>query len=152
MGDTWLEGFELRDPVLDVDTADLVAVFGDPEARIEPGESIVLAAELVVERTLRTRTTVTATPVDDDGAELASRPEADTSTIHIQAVDPGGVPGFGEGLEESWELLVRLGQVAVLALAWVVPFLWLPLILWFLWRRVRSAPEPESAEAGPEGG
>lgn len=147
VGDTLLRDFELRDPVLDVETPDLLVVFGDPAVSIEPGESIVLAAEVTVQRSVRTRTTVTATPVDDEGTVLTSRPEADTSTMQIRAVDPGGIPGFTEGLSASWDLLVRAGQATVLAAGWIIPFLWIPLLLgWLLWRRTRrSRPDRPSA-------
>jgi hypothetical protein len=136
-GDTLLTEFEVRDPVLDIDNEDLIAVFGDTDATLEPGESIVVAAEAVTERSLRTQTQVTATPVDEEGNELSDRPAAATVAMFIQAVDPGGVPTFSEGLEASWELLVRLGQIFVLVLGALLPFFWVPLLIWFVWRMRR---------------
>jgi hypothetical protein len=146
-GDTLLTGFEVRDPVLDIDNEDLLPVFGDINATLEPGESIVVAVEVVAERNLRTQTQVTATPVDEEGNELTDRPVASTVTMFIQAVDPGGVPTFSEGVEASWEVLVRLGQIFVLVLGALIPFFWVPLILWFVWRMRR---QPAAADAAPE--
>jgi hypothetical protein len=146
-GDTRLTDFEVRDPVLDIDNEDLIAVFGDPGATLEPGESIVLAVEVVAERNLRTQTQVTATPVDEDGEEVSDRPAATTVSFFIQAVDPGGVPTFTEGLEASWELLVRLAQIFVLVLGALLPFFWVPLLFWLVWRMRRR---PVGAEATPE--
>ena len=49
-GDTLLADFELRDPVLDIELNDLILLFGDLGTSLEPGDSIVLAAETVAER------------------------------------------------------------------------------------------------------
>lgn len=136
-GDTWLTDFELRDPVLDIDLDDLVLVFGDPTRSMEPGDSLILAAELTPERDLRARTTITAQAVDEEGTELGTRPVSHTATIFVDTVDPGGIPTFTEGLETSWELVVRLGQTLVLVLGALIPFLWVPLIAWFVWRMRR---------------
>ncbi len=147
VGDTWLTGFELRDPVLDVEIEDLIAVFGDSTTAIEPGQTIILAAEMVPERSLRTQTTVTAEPVSEDGEPLPGRPTARTVTIFIDAVDPGGIPGFTEGLQASWDVLVRLGRTLILVAGALIPFFWVPLVLWLLWR-VRPSSPPCRANLG----
>jgi len=146
-GDTLLTGFDVRDPVLDIESEDLIAVFGDTDATLEPGESIVVAAEVITERSVRTQTQVTATPVDEEGNELSGRPAAATVTMFVQAVDPGGIPSFTEGLEASWELLIRLGQIFVLVLGALLPFFWVPLVIWLVWRLRRR---PASAEAASD--
>jgi len=151
-GDTPLTNFELNDPVLDVTLEDLTVVFGDPAATIEPGESIMLAAEIVAERDLRTQTRIGATPVNQDGQPLAGRTVAATATVFVNAVDPGGVPGFRDGLEASLGLLADLGRVIILSLGIALPFIWLiPIVGWVLirWRRrdrvtLDSEPAPSS--------
>ena len=142
-GDTWLTEFELRDPVLDMELDDLVLVFGDPTRSMEPGDSLILAAELTPERDLRARTTITAQAVDEEGTELGTRPVSHTATIFVDTVDPGGIPTFTEGLGASWELVVRLGQTLVLVLGALIPFLWVPLIAWFVWRMRRPVKAEE---------
>ncbi len=142
-GDTWLDDFELRDPVLDVVLDDLVVVFGDPTGSLEPGDSLIVAAEVTPERDLRTQTTVTAQAVDEEGTELGSRPVSRTITTFVDTVDPGGIPTFTEGLQASWQLLVRLGQTLVLALGALIPFFWVPLLGWFLWTRMRRPAKAE---------
>ncbi len=137
VGDTWLSDFELRDPVLDIEIDDLIVVFGDLSEPIEPGESIVLAAELLPGRDLRARTTVSALPVTEDGSELPGRPASSTATIFIGAVDPGGIPTFSEGLQASWDLLVSLGEWIVLVVGALIPFVWVPVMLWLLLRALR---------------
>jgi hypothetical protein len=138
-GDTWLDDFELRDPVLDIELDDLVVVFGDPEGSLEPGDSLIVAAEITPERDLRTRTTVTARAIDEEGTEIGARPVSQTVTVFVDTVDPGGIPTFTEGLQASWELLVRFGQTVVLVLGALIPFIWIPPIAWFVWRMRRPA-------------
>ena len=136
-GDTWLSSFELRDPVLDVEIGDLIVVFGDVDGSLEPGDSLLLAAEIVPERDVRARTTITATAVDENGDDLGARPVSDASTLFIETFDPVGVPSFTDGLEASWDLLVRLGQTVVLAMGALIPFVWVPIVGWFLWRAAK---------------
>ncbi len=146
VGDTWLTDFELRDPVLDVEIDDLIIVFGDPSQAIEPGETIVLAAEILPSRDLRARTTVTAIPVSEDGSVLPGRPASTTVTAFIGAADPGGIPTFSEGLQASWDLLVSLGELFVLIIGAFVPFIWVPVMLWALlrlWRRRSIRPQTD---------
>jgi len=133
-GDTWLADFELRDPVLDVELTDLEIVFGDPGTALEPGDTMLLAAEVVPDRDLRTRTTITAQPVDEEGEAIPGRPASQTSSAFVNAVDPGGIASFADGLTASWELLVRIGQLLVLALGALLPFIWIPVLAWFVWR------------------
>ncbi|MEA1903726.1 MAG: DUF4349 domain-containing protein [Actinomycetota bacterium] len=134
VGDTWLSNFEVRDPVLDIDLADMIVVFGDPTKPIEPGESILLAYEVTPSRDLHTRTTVTAQPVDEDGQDVPGRPASTTIGMFIGADDPGGIPTFSEGLDASWNLLVSLGQLLVLIAGALIPFVWVPVIVFFGWR------------------
>jgi hypothetical protein len=149
VGDTLLTDFEVRDPVLDVTLDDMIVVFGELDRPLEPGESMMLAMELLPERDLRSRTTVTATPVDEDGEELPGTAST-TVGFFIDTVDPGGIPGFGDGLDASWDLLVALGRLALLVAGAVLPFLWVPIVVWIgfrLWRSrngIRPADDPES--------
>lgn len=149
VGDTDLTGFTLRDPVIDVTEEDLIPVFGDMSQTLEPGESIVVAAHITADRSWRTQTNVTALPVDDEGTPREGRSVANTATISISAVDPGGVPGFGEGLERSFELLVMFFEFIVYLVAAAIPFFWIPLGIWWLLRRRKGADEP-IAQAGSE--
>ncbi len=145
-GDTPLTGFTVDDRVLDVTLDDLLLVFGDPTGTLEPGQELILAHEVTVDRDLRTQTRVTALPVDADGDPIEARELAQTQSVLVNAVDPGGVPSFTDGLAGAWDVLVTIGKVVILAAGAVIPFLWVPLLLWVLWwwrqRRRRSAPPP----------
>lgn len=142
VGDTALADLMVRDPVLDIELGDMLVVFGDLEESLEPGQSVLLAYELVAERDIRTQTTVVATPVDEEGTPLPGREAASTGSFFVDAVDPGGIPGFGEALGESWELLVTLGQILLLVAGSLVPFVWIPILVWALLRVRKKRKEP----------
>ena len=142
VGDTLLTDFELRDPVLDIVFDDLTLLYGDLGTPIEPGQSLVLATETVAERSLRTQTTVTATPVNEDGDVLSSRTAVNTVTTFIQAVDPGGIPSFSEGLKASWEVLANLVRAVILFAGAIIPFFWVPVLAWLAWRLIKRREEP----------
>lgn len=152
-GDTPLAGLEVSDTVLDLELDDLVVMFGDPQGTIEPGQSVVFAAEIVVERRIQTRTRVTATPVNDDGRPVEGRSVAATSSVFISAVDPGGLPGFGDGLSASWDVLQTTGGLVILFAGSILPFIWVLALAWiyFAWRR-RHKPAAVVVEEEPDDG
>lgn len=147
VGDTWLSGFELRDPVLDIEFDDMTVVLGDPTRPLEPGSSISLAYEMNPERDVRTQTKVTAKPTDETGGDVPGRPASATVGMFIGAADPGGIASFGEGLEASWDLLVALGQLIVLIVGALIPFAWVPVVIWLIWRYLVRSREPQEAPA-----
>jgi hypothetical protein len=65
--------------------------------------------------------------------------------MSISAVDPGGVPGFAQGLERSIDVLVTLGQLIVYLVAAVIPFFWIPLGIWW-WLRRSSQKTAQSSD------
>jgi hypothetical protein len=157
VGDTDLTDFSLRDVILDIELDDLIPVLGSVEDTLEPGQSIVLVAELVAERRIKTQTNVTAVALDKDGNPL-DRPVSNKNSIEIAVVDPVGIPTFTDGLESSWRLLLDGGQWGILLVGVLIPFLWVPVLLWWLWRRRRTVasvrtdytPEPVTTGVGTD--
>ncbi len=146
-GDTPLAGITLRDTVLDTDLKGLIVVFGDSEGILEPGQSIVLAHEIIVERNVRTQTKVTAEPVDQDGNRVEGREVASTVSMGIVALDPGGLPGFGDGLSASWEALLAIGGLLILFAGAALPFIWvIPIAALLLRWQARRAADREPKE------
>jgi len=141
VGDTPLAGLELHDAVLDVELGDLLTVFGDPDGILEPGQSMVLAHEIVVERNQRTQTRVSAEPVDQDGNRVEGREVASTVSMNVVALDPGGLPGFSDGLSASWEALLSVGGLIILFAGGVLPFIWMIPLIWLAlrWQQRRTA-------------
>jgi len=145
-GDTPLINVELNDPVLDITLEDLTVVSGQPTEALEPGESLIFALEVTPERDLRTQTRVSATPLNQDGDPQEGRAVANTTSIFIDAVDPGGIAGFSEGLDASLSFLANLGRVLILGAGVLLPFIWLlPVLVWAVlrWRRREAAITPE---------
>jgi uncharacterized coiled-coil protein SlyX len=156
-GDMPLTDFEIRDTVLEVETGDLLVVFGDPEGTLEPGQFLIMAAEIAPERTIRTQTRVTAAPVNADGEILENRRVSSTSAVFVQTIDPGGLPGFGDGISTSVDFVRQLGGILVLLAGIIIPLLWIPLLLWLYlrWRRTRrqdGAAPAESETPAPAAG
>jgi uncharacterized coiled-coil protein SlyX len=155
VGDTPLAGFQLKDTVLGVELGDLIVVWGDPSGVLEPGQSMVLAYEITVERNLRTQTRVSAEPVDQDGNRVEGREVASTVAMGITAVDPGGLPGFRDGLDASIAALMWIGGLFVL-LAGLLPLIVPGALLAWLWlrfvRRRRNKVGHETKTPPPWGG
>jgi hypothetical protein len=95
---------------------------------------------------------VSAIPVDEEGNEIPGRSVSNTASILIEAVDPGGIPSFTDGLTASFDLLVNFAAILVLVAGALVPFLPVVLGAWVLWQWLRRrrqvgspAPKPEPA-------
>jgi len=151
VGDTALVDIGVRDVVLGLELEDFTMVFGDLNAQLEPGQSIVLATPLTLERTLRSQTRVTATPITADGAPIEGRSASNVSALNLVASDPGGIPGFSEGLERSWEVLIDFVKIVILLVGLALPFLWVLILGWFYmrWRKQRLAKKQAAIKAMP---
>ncbi len=119
---------------------------GDIDETLLPGEIVLLAAEVTVERDVRPQPRVTATPLDAEGEPLPGRTVAATDAYFLDAVDPGGVPSFTEGVAASFDFLVKIGLVVVLAAGVALPFLWVPAAAFLVWRYLSRRPRREDAE------
>ncbi len=144
-GDTPLAGLTLTDTVLEVELSDLIVVWGDPNGVLDPGQSLVLAHEIKVERNLRTQTRVSAEPVDQDGNRVEGREVASTVTMSVEALDPGGLPGFQDALDASVEVFLFIGGLFVLA-AGLLPLIILAGLLYLAWKWWQDR-RPERAPA-----
>jgi hypothetical protein len=146
-GDTVLADFTLEDSVLGLSLGDLTIVDGDPGGPLQPGQSFLLTTTLEPDRRVRTQTTVTAVPVNEDGTPIEARKVSTTGAVTVRVEEPDGMPGFDDGLRVATEVLQWIGGVIVIIAGLAVPFLWLiPLAaLWWWWRRRRRR------RAGTEG-
>ncbi len=138
-GDAPLTDFTLTDSVLEIELDDLLIVFGDPNEVLQPGQNIILAYETTVDRRLRTQTRVQAIPLDQDGQPIPSRQVSNTQSLTVATTDPGGLPGFQDGLEASWRFLQTVWALLVLIAGALLPFVWIIPTGWWLWRRRSQA-------------
>jgi hypothetical protein len=139
-GETQLTDVELTGPGREALPQSLVSVDGDLAGVLEPGEVVVLAADVTVTERFRDDFTVTAVPVNEVGDPVPSRQVSKTRRLVIEVADPGGLPGFGDALSSGWSLLKTSGSLALAVLGFVLPWLWVPFVvaavLW--WRRRRG--------------
>lgn len=146
-GDTLLTEFALQDTVLDLELGDLTVVFGDLDRPMEPGESVMLSAVTEVERSISTRTRVTATATNDEGEPLAGRTVQRTEGIYLDGIRQARIPSFLDGFEGSLRLMVQLWNGLLLALGAVLPFVVVLGVVGIavrpLWRRRNRADELE---------
>ena len=113
------------------------------------------AAEIALEEEARTRfdaaigeieSRVTAEPVKEETGEvITGRTVSRTEASFISVEDPGGLPGFQDGLSSSWNVLQDIGGLAILGAGAILPFLWLVLLIGvYLWLRRRRSNETEA--------
>lgn len=138
-GDTPLTDFSVTDTVLELQTSDWKVVFGDVEGTLERGQSLILASEITPERRFRTQTRVAASPVNEEGTVLEARAVSQVASLQIVAVDPGGLPGFDDGLSSGTELVQIIWGTIVLSAGFLVGLAPLLLVMgaviWWLRRR-----------------
>ncbi len=150
-GDTFLNEIEVRDDRFDLEMDDLLLHSGDLDEPLAPGESIVLYGEIVAEESASGRAQANATPVDDDGADLRLGNVGARSELFVDVDPDTSVPSFGEGFGAGWGALVTFIQVIVLAVGTLLPWMWVPVGLWFLirWNRKRLASRPQPVMPPP---
>ncbi|HEC09415.1 MAG TPA: DUF4349 domain-containing protein [Acidimicrobiales bacterium] len=140
-GEAPVTDFEIVSSSLEVVTSDLIAVEGDPEQPLAPGARLVLAQETILQRDLTAHPAVFALAdvsgpgVDRPAVEIQ---QGSTRPLTLDAVPDDSLPGFGDALGSSLEVLATLAGLLVVALGWVVPFLWiLPIVVAVIWWRRR---------------
>ncbi len=89
-------------------------------------------------------------PLDVEGNVIPAREVSNTQSITVFAEDPGGLPGFMDGLAASWNFLETVWGLLVLLAGSLLPFIWVIPLAWWLWQRRRRTAEPrqEPAQAG----
>jgi len=147
-GDINLTDFTFRDPVLDMEIGDLILVFGDLETPMEPGQTIVLAALVTVDRNLRTASRITATPINADGEKVEGRDVSNTSTHFIEVRDAEGLPGFADGVSATWDFLQRVWGVLVLLAGLLLPVIPIAAVVFGIWRWRRARDETALTRGG----
>lgn len=156
-GDTPLVDIEFADQTLGIDFDSLLVVDGSP-SRLDPGQTVVVAHEFELAESQRLVNSFVAIGLDADGNRLSEPVQARGATLRFEVTSPtDGVPGFGEVLSSSWNLLKTIVLVIALALVAIAPFLLValvavPVLLW-AWRRLRvkRLPSPPTPAPSPSG-
>jgi len=104
-----------------------------------------LAADSVSEQV-----TVRAIPLSEEGERQVEQTTEDGAQLRINVRIPAdpvpeeeprdGLPPLGDALSNGWDLLSTAVNAVAVAAAFVLPFLWIPLLFVLaLWRRRRGS-------------
>lgn len=162
-GDQTLTDIVLTDSVLEIDGATaLIPVFGEL-SELAPGQSALVAYETNVERTVRLRTRVVATPTDGTASGAAGPAVNAQGESEVRTFPSDEPPGFGDGFDAAVGVLATLWVGAFVVVGFVLPLLVLAPVAWLIsvaWRAIarrRDAaaeaaasqlPPPPGADAG----
>jgi hypothetical protein len=151
IGETDLTGIDLESGELRLRLDELTVIDGDVD-RIEPGDRLVLTTTetlidgrlngQVATRGLAISTTVTATPVDEQGDRLTNVGNTTGVTLFANEDDP--LPGFGDAFGGGIAALAFVGSVILVLAGVLLPFVPLAAvvalaIVWIRRRRARSS-------------
>jgi hypothetical protein len=137
-GKTQLTGVELSGAAQDLLGGNLVTVEGSLDEVLEPGDVVILAADVTVDERIRAEMVATALPVNEAGEPVEDRAVTQTRTVAVDLADPGGLPGFADAWQKGVDTLAAAGGLALVVIGAVIPWLWLPaLVLVVIWWRRR---------------
>lgn len=148
IGDTSLTEIDLQSGELRLRLDELTVVDGDVD-QLEPGDRLVLTTTetladgrlggLVATRGLAISTTVTATPVDEQGDRLTK--VDDTTGVTLFANEDDSLPGFGDAFGAGISALAFVGSVVLVVAGVLLPFVPLAaiVVLAIVWIRRRQA-------------
>ena len=117
------------------------------------GESVTLWTTAVAGESLFERFNVRAVALDEEGQVVPEAIVDRERALDLVVRDPqpepvpepepdGGLPSLGDALDAGWTVLKTGANVLGVAIAFLLPLLWIPAIAFvvYLWRRRRSAP------------
>ncbi len=145
-------GIEIRDFGLDLDPRDFT--FVDAPDAVEPGASVVAYASTEAPGTGSSQVNVRADAAGFDGQPLRVGVAFDRiDDADVRFVEDTSLPGFTDVLGDSWDFFTTVVAVIVLAVAAIVPFVWIVPVVWFArrwWlRRDRRTEVPPAPPAAP---
>lgn len=136
-GSNPMVGIEVRDFGLDLDPRDFTFIQA-PEA-LEPGRSVVAYASTEAPPSGSSQVNVRADAAGFDGQPLrVGVAFVQIDDAQVRFVEDDSLPGFTDVLGDSWDFLTTVVAVIVLIAAAIIPFLWIPVVVWLVsrwWRR-----------------
>ncbi len=133
-GDTHLTDFVITDIAFDVDADDVTLVSGQLDQPLAPGEQLLFSASSEADISRAAQGRVQAKAVDAEGNDLRQSQVAAGSETFLTVEPDNSLPGFLSGLSAGWAVLVRALSALVLALGFLLPFVWVLPVLWYLRR------------------
>jgi len=163
-GNLTLTELDVRGPVALL--AELRPVNGVTITRLEPGARYTLWTTAIATDDVREEITVRAVPLDQNGQPLVEKTTQDSDQLRINiAFEPVDVPDAGpedeglpplrDALSNGWNVLTTGLNALAVAGAFVLPFVWLPILLllgswWWRRRQLRSAFMAHRAQSNSE--
>ncbi len=157
-GDTGLTDVVVRDSALDIGLDELTLVEGNADTTLEPGQRLMYSYEFTAtgNRLLSTtRAQATATPAVDAETEELAHESTDARTELALSIQPKISPaGFGDGLSTGLAGLGAVIRTLLLALGFILPFIWVFPLLYvarreWMKRHPRQTPHTWATAATP---
>lgn len=152
-GDQALSELTVADTGLGIGAdTELINVFGRLDEPLQPGQSVIIAHELVTDRDLRLRTVAGGQPIAVEGGDPAGPPVSTTQNLTINVRPSDDAPGFEDGFESGTTVLVGIWAAVRVTVGFLVPLLvLLPFVVAFGWlvRRWRRRPGRKSKKPVP---
>ena len=133
-GEQSLSGVQITDTVLGIDNDGFIEVFGTLD-QLDPGQSAVVAHELIPERTVQLRLRASATPIGEDGVALTAQTVRQSASPRIptfQPDEPESPPGFRNGFDAALGLLSVVWTILIVLTGFILPLLILLPIVWLV--------------------
>lgn len=158
VGNLGLTELEVRDGGLDLDEDDFTVLEGSLES-LAPGERLIGYFDTTAELSRFSSPRLSAVVVDEDGDPVRVPLEVESEPVELDVIEDLSVPSFTDGLFGSLGALFVLGQVAVLAVGVVLPFIWVPalivgIVIWIRRSASNRRPDPvvaPTAEGSADG-
>jgi len=121
-------------------------VTGEQIAELAPGERYTLWTIGIAAESLREEISVRAVPLSAEGERVVEATAGDRAQLRINVPEPqpepepedDGLPSLGDALANGWKVLTTTANAVAVAFAFMLPFIWVPLVLaaavWS-WRR-----------------
>ena len=135
-GDTGLTNFAVVDDGFDIDAADVSFIDGSAQTVLAPGERLIAFFETEAGSvSTGLRTGVTAKPVDaETGADLDEPRVGARGDAFLDVREDTSGPGFMDSFDKGVSVLEVFIAVVVAISGFLLPFIWVPVLLWLAWR------------------
>lgn len=149
-GDTHLTDITVLEENLDITGLDVVLTEGSLNGSLAPGERVVgyfEASEVTDSVSIETR--VSAKVINEAGEDLGVARVGDRGNGFVEVRETDALPGFKDSLDSGLDVLAKLIGIAVILVGLLLPFIWIPIALWLVFRVLRGRRTPQATHNDP---
>ncbi len=133
VGNAELTEIELRDDRLRLRPRDFTFIGTDEDVILSTDQQVFAWATIEAPADGSAFIELSAVAVDDNGDSLRVRTEFDlVADYSLDFVQDDSLPGFVDALSGSWDFFKTLVGLLILLAGALVPFIWVPFVIWFL--------------------